>query len=133
MFAGKMVQYKLLIHSAKQVVQVVSNGEAVLYGENVKDQLVVLESQKEGLSIIVDKWVWILSLFYSLHSLWHDAYESLSYGNISSIASDSSVPNDYKDATFDKIIDATGCCILPGELKLFKNRIMKQLFWCTEH
>ncbi|XP_064632778.1 probable imidazolonepropionase [Lineus longissimus] len=82
--------YRLLIHSAKQVVFVAKNGEKVLVGDGQK--VAIMESEGiDGISIVIDK-----------------------EGNIKEIGEDTEMQKKYSPEEFDQTIDATGLCILPG-------------------
>lgn len=50
-----MSQYRLLIHSASQIVTVVNKGELVLRGPSMKDIAVLKSHPGYGYSIVVDK------------------------------------------------------------------------------
>ena len=61
-----MASYKLLVHSAKQVVQVVGDGSRVRKGASMKDVDVLEGSCSNGYSILVDRCVafsFIFALF----------------------------------------------------------------------
>ncbi|XP_015915359.1 probable imidazolonepropionase [Parasteatoda tepidariorum] len=88
--SGEEMKYKLLIHSAKQVVQVVKNGEQLVIGKNL-DKVAVLDGGDTGISIVVS-----------------------SDGIISDIGNKNDIEEKYKASTFENIIDATGKCVLPG-------------------
>ncbi|GFQ82279.1 putative imidazolonepropionase [Trichonephila clavata] len=84
--------YKLLIHSAKQIVQVVKNGERVVVGKALNNVAVLeKEENSSGLSIVVS-----------------------SDGLINDIGTDEEIHEKYKAAQFENKINATGKCILPG-------------------
>ncbi|KFM71588.1 putative imidazolonepropionase, partial [Stegodyphus mimosarum] len=83
--------YKLLIHSAKQVVQVVKSGERVVTGHGLKNVAVLDKSAGSGFSIVVSR----------------DGY-------ISDIGPDTEIAEKYKSAKFLSKIDASGKCVLPG-------------------
>ena len=51
--------YKILIHSAKQLVQVVGDGTRVRTGSSMKD-VDILEGNAAGYSILVDRYVEML-------------------------------------------------------------------------
>ncbi|ELU03653.1 hypothetical protein CAPTEDRAFT_166960 [Capitella teleta] len=84
--------FRLWIHSAKQIVQVVSNGERVLTGNAMKN-VSTLESDdvNKGYSIIVD------------HK-----------GKIVDLGRDDEICAKYKKEQFEKTLDATGCSVIPG-------------------
>ncbi|XP_071081636.1 probable imidazolonepropionase [Haliotis cracherodii] len=85
-----MAKYKLLIRSARQVVQVTNTGARALYGADM--QLVaVLESDVEGHSVVVGL-----------------------DGKISDIGPDSEILDKYRDADFTTVINASGRCVMPG-------------------
>ncbi|XP_064474919.1 probable imidazolonepropionase [Ornithodoros turicata] len=84
-------QYRLLVRHAHQVVQVVRNGEKCLKGEAMKKVAVMLAEDGVGLSLVVDK-----------------------HGKLAAVGKDNVIEASFKHAAFDKVIDASGCCILPG-------------------
>lgn len=50
-----MTKYRLLIHSARQVVQIVQNGERILTGKRMKSVEVLQQVDGgEGFSVLVD-------------------------------------------------------------------------------
>lgn len=84
--------FKLLIHSAKQIVQVVNNGERVVVGRALNNVAVIeKEENSSGLSIVVS-----------------------SDGFINDVGTDEEIHGKYKLAQFANKIDATGKCVLPG-------------------
>lgn len=85
-------EHKLLIHSAKQIVQVVKNGERVVKGKALNNVAVLDQTPcSSGLSVVVS-----------------------SDGKVRDIGSNEEILEKYKAATFHNRIDATGKCILPG-------------------
>ncbi|XP_070559217.1 probable imidazolonepropionase [Ptychodera flava] len=82
---------KLMVQNAKQVVLVCRNGEKVLKGESMKDVVVLEEDGQNGVSIIVG-----------------------SNGLLEAIDHDAKIQQKYKETKFEKVIDATGKCVLPG-------------------
>lgn len=50
-----MTKFKLLIHSAKQIVQVVENGERKLTGHQMKSLAILEERADDGCSLVVDR------------------------------------------------------------------------------
>lgn len=48
------MEYRLLLKNARQLVQVVSNGEKCLIGDAMK-KLVILQGNESGFSLVVDK------------------------------------------------------------------------------
>ena len=52
-----MGRHRLLVHSAKQIVQVVNNGARVLAGDAMKTLAVLEADNTEGLSIVVNRFV----------------------------------------------------------------------------
>ncbi|KAG8197512.1 hypothetical protein JTE90_007250 [Oedothorax gibbosus] len=84
--------FKLLIHSAQQIVQVVKNGEKFVVGKALSNVAVLKQSDaSSGLSIIVS-----------------------SDGFIEDFGSDEEISEKYRVNDFQNKIDATGKCILPG-------------------
>lgn len=47
--------HRLLLHSAKQVVQVVANGETVLRGKDQNTLAILNGTEQEGISIVIDR------------------------------------------------------------------------------
>ncbi|KAK2158027.1 hypothetical protein LSH36_178g01024 [Paralvinella palmiformis] len=84
-----MADFRLLIHSARQIVQVVNNNKLVCKGREM-NQLAILEDNN-GCSIVVD-----------------------CQGNIHAIGLDVEIKERFSDAQFQEVIDATGMCIVPG-------------------
>lgn len=80
--------YRLLIRSAKQVVQVVNKGERVVAGSAMKE-VAILEGGEY--SIVVD-----------------------ADGKIADIGLDCDIASKYKDINFEETLDATGCSVIPG-------------------
>ncbi|KAK2182115.1 hypothetical protein NP493_366g02016 [Ridgeia piscesae] len=88
-----MAKHRLLIKSAKQVVQVVNNGARVLTGKDMR-HLSILDASEDGddgLSV----------------GLWMD-------GRICAVGPDKEIQEQYDDSQFDNIVDATGQCLVPG-------------------
>ncbi|XP_013793776.1 probable imidazolonepropionase [Limulus polyphemus] len=89
-------KFKLLIHSARQLVQVCSKGEKVLRGVDMS-HVAILESKESegdtlsGISVVVDR-----------------------DGKIADIGNDEEIIFKYKNEVFDTQVDASGMCILPG-------------------
>ncbi|CAL1301074.1 unnamed protein product [Larinioides sclopetarius] len=83
---------RLLVHSAKQIVQVVRNGERLVTGKALSE-LAVLDKEEDssGLSIVVS-----------------------SDGLISDIGTDEEILEKYKSVEFPEKVNAAGKCILPG-------------------
>lgn len=84
-------EFKLLIRSAKQIVQVVKNRKKVVVGEDMKRISVLGGEENDKYSIVVSR-----------------------DGNIYDIGPDSEILEKYKNDTFEKEIDACGKCVLPG-------------------
>lgn len=80
----KMAKYKLLVRNALQVVQVCGRGERMKYGRNESNNVEINHYNY----VVVD----------------HD-------GNIAALTNDG---GQYCDNDFDEVVDATGCCLLPG-------------------
>ncbi|KAK7891820.1 hypothetical protein WMY93_023783 [Mugilogobius chulae] len=79
-------RYRLLVENAKQVVLVCSNGEKYLKSDGMQHLKII-----ENGSIIVG-----------------------SNGQIEAVGAADTIKADYSGASFDKVIDATGMCVLPG-------------------
>ncbi|XP_072310654.1 probable imidazolonepropionase isoform X2 [Eucyclogobius newberryi] len=79
-------RYRLLVKNAKQVVLICSNGEKYLTGDGMQHLRII-----ENGSIIVG-----------------------SDGRIEAVGAADTIRVDYSEASFDKVIDATGMCVLPG-------------------
>ncbi|XP_014674331.1 PREDICTED: probable imidazolonepropionase [Priapulus caudatus] len=84
-------RHRLLVHGARQVVQVVANGQQVLKGAAMRQLAEVTAGPAGGVSIVVN-----------------------SNGRIADIGLDSVVTSKYGGATFDRTINARGMCVLPG-------------------
>ena len=84
---------KLWLKGAKQIVQVVSNGQLCLTKEDMKS-LAIMEANDEGLSIIIDE-----------------------LGKIVDLGPDSKMATKYSNSKFESIIDVTGKSIIPGIYK----------------
>ena len=52
-----MSTYRLLIRSARQIVQVVSNGERIVKGDAMKKVAIIEQDGENGISVVVDKYV----------------------------------------------------------------------------
>ena len=83
----------LLIKNAKQVVTVCDNGEKLLCGEEAKTVKVCDASESQGYSIVIDN-----------------------CGRIEAIGFDEDIKKNYVHASFDIEINATGKCVLPGNV-----------------
>jgi len=81
---------RLLVHSAREVVQVCNNGQLALRGAEM-DQPVVLTNQDEGLAVAVD-----------------------SDGRIAAIGANATVLAAYPESCFERVLDARGQVLLPG-------------------
>lgn len=82
---------QLLIHSAKQVVQITAGREKVLTGGQLKNIMVLNAKPEDGLSIVVDR-----------------------NGQIVAIGFDSEINNQFRNTTFERRVDASELCVLPG-------------------
>lgn len=85
--------HRLLVHSARQLVQVTATGEKLLTGARSMNSLAVLERRPDGqgVSVVVDR-----------------------QGLIEAIGFDADIKAAYHSAMFDEVIDATDKCIIPG-------------------
>ena len=81
---------KLWLKGAKQIVQVVNNGQLYLTKEDMKS-LAIMEADDEGLSIIIDE-----------------------FGKIVDLGPDSEMAAKYSNSKFESIINVTGKSIIPG-------------------
>jgi len=81
----------LLVHSAKQIVKVTNNRELCLKGAEMKSISVLASKPGDGLSIVVGK-----------------------DGHIADIGFDSEIKGKYRQVGFERVVDASGLCILPG-------------------
>nr|CAB3221403.1 probable imidazolonepropionase [Phallusia mammillata] len=81
---------KLLIKSASQVMQACDQNQITVTGNEMKN-VAILNADNEGLSIAVDN-----------------------DGNIAGLGTDSAITKQFSEESFDHVIDATGCCVLPG-------------------
>jgi imidazolonepropionase len=79
--------HRLLIKHARQVVTVCKNGETLLKGAAMSEVSIL----NGPVSIVVD-----------------------CDGNIGYIGEDTEVSRKFNDKEFEKIVDATGCCVIPG-------------------
>lgn len=86
------MKYRLLVHSARQVVTVTNGGKLVLPGKEM-NQVEVIETNDEGngVSLVVG-----------------------SDGNIVEIGEDKNIRSKYSEKDFDRVINAKGMCLLPG-------------------
>jgi len=84
---------RLIIRHARQIVQICTNREPMICDPKLLQNVSVLECNDviKGYSIVVD-----------------------SNGNVADVGSDDVIGEKYKDQTFEKDIDATGKCVLPG-------------------
>lgn len=84
---------RLWVKGARQVVRVVANGETQLAGAAQSDcDLAILEEKDGvGVSIIVDD-----------------------EGKIAAVGYDDQVERDFGQTSFDRVVDASGCSIVPG-------------------
>lgn len=82
----------LRLHGAQQIVLVCSRGQRVLTGPEM-GKVETLDASGEGLSLVAD-----------------------SSGRILDIGLDSVLAERYKGCTFQKEIDVTGKCVVPGKL-----------------
>jgi len=82
---------QLLIHSAKQVVQITTEKEQVLAGNQMKNIKLLNSKPEDGLSIVVDK-----------------------KGSIVAVGFDSEINQKFRNTTFERRIDASDLCVLPG-------------------
>lgn len=83
---------KLLLKGARQIVQVVDNGQLYLKGAAMRNLAVLEAAETEGLSIVVD-----------------------GQGQIKDFGLDSEIEKRYaKSASFDQVVDVTGKCVVPG-------------------
>lgn len=78
--------FKLLVKNASQVVAVCANKELFLIGERMNQPVIY-----ENASVIIDH-----------------------QGLIEAVGESASILEQYKDASFDQVIDATGLSIVPG-------------------
>uniref|UniRef100_A0A8B9KZ63 imidazolonepropionase n=1 Tax=Astyanax mexicanus TaxID=7994 RepID=A0A8B9KZ63_ASTMX len=82
----KMSSFKLLVKGAKQVVLVSKNGEKFLTKDGMQNLAVI-----ENGSVVIG----------------HD-------GLIKAVGPADSIESQFRRAVFDKVLDATGMCVLPG-------------------
>ncbi|KAH7966251.1 hypothetical protein HPB49_014801 [Dermacentor silvarum] len=83
-------KYRLLLKNARQVVQVVDNGQKIVKGDSMR-RLAVLQGNDVTFSIVVNQ-----------------------FGRIAAIDESSVIAENYEQSQFEEVIDATGCCVLPG-------------------
>ncbi|OXA63440.1 putative imidazolonepropionase [Folsomia candida] len=81
----------LLVHSAKQIVRVVSNEAKVVKGTDMKSISVLVGKPGDGLSLVVGK-----------------------DGLIAAIGFDSDIKTKYRHVSFERTVNASDLCILPG-------------------
>lgn len=85
------MKYRLLVHSARQVVTVTKGGKLVLSGKEM-DQIEIVEAKENtGISLVVG-----------------------SDGNIVEIDEDENIQSKYSEGDFNRVINAKGMCLLPG-------------------
>jgi len=82
---------KLLLHSAKQVIQVTDGGEKVLAGSQMKSMRVLTAKPDDGISIVVAR-----------------------DGKIAAVGYNSEIQAQFRNVTFDRKVDATDLVIFPG-------------------
>ncbi|CAG7731650.1 unnamed protein product [Allacma fusca] len=82
---------QLLVHSARQIVQVTSSGENFLTGGQMKNLKVITAKPDDGLSVVADK-----------------------TGTIVAIGYDSEIRTKFRNTAFERTVDASDLCILPG-------------------
>ena len=87
--------YNLRIRHAKQVVLICNNNERILTGESMGKVAVLEGGQDGGVSIVVNN-----------------------AGKIECIDVDRKIDQSYQNCTFVEEIDASGMCVLPGELNV---------------
>ena len=87
---------KLWLKGAKQIVQVVKNGELYLTRDSMKSLAVLQAPDGEGLSVIVDD-----------------------NGNILDFGLDSAMEAKYAKVVCDQIVDVSGNSIIPGEILIY--------------
>lgn len=92
------VMYNLRIRRAKQVVLVCNNNEWFLTRESMGRLAIVEEGQDGGVSVVVNN-----------------------AGRIECIDLDSKIDQKYQNCNFVEEIDASGMCIVPGELEVFSK------------
>ncbi|KAL3201592.1 hypothetical protein MRX96_012619 [Rhipicephalus microplus] len=83
-------KYRLLLKNARQVVQVVDNGQKIVKGDAMR-RLAVLQEDDVTFSVVVNQ-----------------------FGRIVAIDESSVIAENYELSQFEEVIDATGCCVLPG-------------------
>ncbi|KAL7876120.1 hypothetical protein AOLI_G00110830 [Acnodon oligacanthus] len=89
--------FKLLVKGAKQVVLVCKNGEKFLTKEGMQNLAVI-----ENGSVVIGR-----------------------DGQIKAVGSADSIESQFRDAVFDKVIDATGMCVLPGKYSVSLSKFSK--------
>lgn len=85
------MKYRLLVHSARQVVTVTNGGKLVLSGKEMNQIEIVEAKENTGISLVVG-----------------------SDGNIVEIDEDESIRSKYSEDDFNRVINAEGMCLLPG-------------------
>lgn len=85
--------YRLIVRHAKQVVQICRNGELMLCGDQMKSVAILKENDEKcgGFSLVVDD-----------------------SGHIVDIGKDRDIEAKYSSVNFQREIDASGKCVLPG-------------------
>ncbi|KAF2352248.1 Imidazolonepropionase [Trinorchestia longiramus] len=86
-----MMAGRLLVHGAHEVVRVGAPGELYKKGPTMRDLHVLSAHPPAGLSVVVNR-----------------------DGDIEAIGSDDEVKTKYGSWKFDHVLDARGCCVLPG-------------------
>ncbi|XP_041379330.1 LOW QUALITY PROTEIN: probable imidazolonepropionase [Gigantopelta aegis] len=81
----------LRVRGASQIVQVCANGEKVLRGAAMKEIAVLEGEGGRGVGVVVSK-----------------------AGSITAVGYDDELDSQYSNWSFNKVIDANGCCVLPG-------------------
>lgn len=89
-----LTMHSLRIRHARQVVLVCNNKERILTGDSMKKLAIVEGGEDGGVSIVVNA------------------------GKIECIALDRIIDQKYENCTFVEEIDASGMCVLPGELNM---------------
>ncbi|XP_077554952.1 putative imidazolonepropionase [Haemaphysalis longicornis] len=84
-------KYRLLVKNARQVVQVVDSGQQCLKGNDMKKLAILQGNDAVTFSIVVNQ-----------------------FGIISAIDKASVISRNFDEKQFEKIVDATGCCVIPG-------------------
>ncbi|KAG0426861.1 hypothetical protein HPB47_026043 [Ixodes persulcatus] len=84
-------KYRLLLKNARQVVQVVNNGENCLKGDSMKTLAILEGTDSHGFSLVVDQ-----------------------FGMIAAIDKSGTIEENFSGCQFENVVDATGCCVIPG-------------------